>query len=406
MDKILSNILTEKQIIFLHNNSGKIYLSIIVILIIVIICIILVRSIISRRNTSENFTFPNSKNVSWSRNSCLYIMPKTFEDIFKKHNIKRDDKNWNFYLPCGYDEINKEITSFPIKQDAKYFIVGNADEMVAKEYLWKNVSKYHGMKKALTMMPMSYILYDNNDLKRFDQDYDKNKIYIMKKNIQRQEGLKITRNKDEIMNGYKNGGYVVVQELLQDPYIIDGRKTNMRFYVLVVVIEEHINVYVYDDGFMYYTKDKFVKNSLDVGPNITTGYIERSVYAKNPLTHKDLAVYLDQHEKPIEDKPISETVFNRIYSLLAEVFSSYVGKLTTDKLHKNITFQLFGIDIAFNDKFDPVIIEINKGPDMDAKDKRDSELKHKVAEDLLITVGIIDQMNVKRKNGFLKILDV
>jgi hypothetical protein len=58
----------------------------------------------------------------------------------------------------------------------------------------------------------------------------------------------------------------------------------------------------------------------------------------------------------------------------------------------------------FNDKFDPVIIEINKGPDMDAKDKRDSELKHKVAEDLLITVGIIDQMNVKRKNGFLPAL--
>ena len=46
-------------------------------------------------------------------------------------------------------------------------------------------------------------------------------------------------------------------------------------------------------------------------------------------------------------------------------------------------------------------MEINKGPDMGAKDKRDSELKHNVVEDLLEIVGVI---NTGKKNGFIKIL--
>jgi len=109
----------------------------------------------------------------------------------------------------------------------------------------------------------------------------------MKKNIQRQEGLKISNSKHEILDGYKNG-YVLVQELLQDPYLISGRKTNMRFYVLVVCKANNTDCYVHKDGFMYYTKVPFVKNSLDDAPNITTGYIDRQVYIDNPLTHYDL----------------------------------------------------------------------------------------------------------------------
>jgi hypothetical protein len=55
----------------------------------------------------------------------------------------------------------------------------------------------------------------------------------MKKNIQRQEGLKISKDKNEILNCYKDG-YAVVQELLQDPYLINGRKINLRVYCLFI----------------------------------------------------------------------------------------------------------------------------------------------------------------------------
>ena len=101
----------------------------------------------------------------------------------------------------------------------------------------------------------------------------------------------IIKNKE---NDEKNDyPYVVVQELLQDPYTISGRKINLRVYVLVVKNNNKTNLYIYSDGFMYYTAELFQKNSTDTKINITTGYIDRKVYEENPLTHNDFKSYLD-----------------------------------------------------------------------------------------------------------------
>ena len=46
-------------------------------------------------------------------------------------------------------------------------------------------------------------------------------------------------------------------------------------------------------------------------------------------------------------------------------------------------------------------MEINKGPDMSAKDKRDSELKHGVVKDIINIVN-----NNYNNNGFINVLQV
>ena len=355
---------------------------------------------------------PTHNPPTYDRNKCDYIMGETLQDILEKHNIQNSPDTWQLYLPCGYDEIQKEITDMPVKSGAKYYIIDNSDTISAKEWLWLNVLKHHGRTKALSMLPPSYVLYMKDDIQRFTNDYDKNKIYIMKKNIQRQEGLKITKNKNEILNGNK-AGYVLVQELLQDPYIIDGRKTNMRFYVLVICQAKNIDVYLYNDGFMYYTKKPFKIGTLDADTNITTGYIEREVYAKNPLTHNDFRTYLDDPKRPLtypehnirnQNMQISQIVFDRITQLFRDVFISFVGTINLNKkLQNNITFQLFGADIAVNDQLQPIIIEINKGCNLQAHDPRDSALKHAVVEDMLATIGAIPPT---KTNGFIKILDI
>ncbi len=46
-------------------------------------------------------------------------------------------------------------------------------------------------------------------------------------------------------------------------------------------------------------------------------------------------------------------------------------------------------------------MEINKGPDLGAKDKRDSELKHNLVRDIFKTVGLIDNDD---NNGFIKLI--
>lgn len=71
----------------------------------------------------------------------------------------------------------------------------------------------------------------------------------------------------------------------------------------------------------------------------------------------------------------------------------------------NITFQLFGVDIGVNDNLSPMMMEINKGPDLGAKDDRDSELKHKVVRDMLKIVGVARKIS-DDDHDFVQVLDI
>jgi len=390
-------------------NIGVISFIIIVALLILIL-INMIKMISGDATLEGMINISSVDNPKWHRNKCNYYVSQTVQDVLDEKKINSDDNNWTIYLPCGYDEIDDEIKQMPIKPNARYFIVSDADNIVAKESLWKYVKDHHGYQRALDLMPNTYILSNNDDVERLKREHTASKIYIMKKNIQRQEGLHITDNIADIMNN-KNKGFVIAQELLQNPYTIAGRKINMRFYVLVICHKGNMDVYVFNDGFMYYTKELFRKGSTDFGPNITTGYIDRAVYEVNPLTQQDFRQYLDKDrpltniEQHIKNQglKISNVVFNRIYLLLKNVFMAYVGNICSGKLKNNVTFQLFGVDIAVNDDLYPMIMEVNKGPDLGAKDKRDSELKHSVVRDMLKLIGVVNKDNTK--NGFIKILD-
>lgn len=386
-------------------NRVKIALGVLVI--VIIILVLYINKYNNLHNQSiEAFTTQKS---AWNRNACSYSIGSTFEDVFKKYNITKSQDGWNLYLPCNYDNPNKEIDEMPVSKDGKYFIVSNPDSIVAKDWLWKNVVEYYGMDKARVMLPYSYLLNSDEDLERFDREYEYGKLYIMKKNIQRQEGLKITNNREEILDGAKHG-YVIVQELLQNPYLISGRKTNMRFYVLVICKNSKVNVYVYNNGFMYYTKGAFVKNSVETDPNITTGYVDRQVYVENPLTHDDLKKYLDKNrkllpaEQSIRDRglQISKVYFQRIYDTIRDVYTAFVGKIcTANKLSNNVTFQLFGVDIAVDDELKVKMIEVNKGCDMTPKCPRDKAVKQGVVQDIFKLVEVIANDG---QNGFIKII--
>lgn len=404
----------NKLNIFAYTKKEYIFAVVVVIFIIVAVIYYTINSY-----QNENFAIvSNTAQIKWNRNKCNYLMSDAISNEIEKNKLIRSDTDWNLFLPCTYDNIQNEIEMMPVVNGAKYFILENCDEIVAKELLWKHIVDHFDYPIAKTIMPNGYILYNNSDLNRLATEYDPSKIYIMKKNIQRQEGLKITKNKNELLKGFDNG-YVIAQELLQNPYIISGRKTNMRFYILVMCKGSDVNVFVYKDGFMYYTKEMFKTGSTEDGPNITTGYIERQVYVDNPLTHQDLKTYLDDPnrnnlldiEKNIRNQglKVSEIYFNRIYQLIKQIFIAFQGKLTkSGKFNDtNIMFQLFGADIAVDDRLNPTIMEINKGPDLGAKDKRDSEVKHGVVRNMFKIVGATTQMAKScDETMFLKVLDI
>jgi hypothetical protein len=372
-------------------------------------------------NTEHYVNIPklNNNSIKWKLDkNCKYDIIKVYKEVLEKHNIdKSNDDNWALYMPCSYNEIMEELktaNSNIIKNnlndiDKRIFVLNNCDEITAKDSLWKNLVEKYNRDTAKTMMPTTYILNNDNDMKLFEEEHVDDKIYIIKKNIQRQEGLLITKDKSIIINSKKDG-FVIAQELLQNPYTINKRKINMRIYLLIICVNNKIGAFIYNDGFMYYTKSIFEKGSTDTDPNITTGYIDRKIYEVNPLTIQDFKKYLDSnriisfYELDIISKnniKISDYVFNEINILIKKMVISIKHKICNKNDFKNnIQFQIFGVDVSLSDKLVPQIMEVNKGPDLGYKDDRDKYVKFSVVEDAFKILGIIKNDN---NNGYIEI---
>ena len=381
-----------------------------------LLCFIIILNIIiltSQKTLTEGMVNIIPGKPVWHVSNCpnrlIDVQKKIIDESLNEKSV--ENENSEFFIPCGYNLINHEINKLPKTENGKYFIIDGADEITAKNLLWSNIVLHHGIEKAKMLSPESFIFSHQPDIDRLKRNHKDGKIYIMKKNIQRQQGLLITNDLDKILNHHN--GYVMAQELLQDPYMIKGRKINLRIYVLVVCQKTNMDVYVYNDGFMYYTPEKFLKGSIEDKYNITTGYVDRWIYKVHPLTHTDFKKYLDsEHDNMISIEKnirkqgllVSDILFNRINKLISDVFVSFKGKACKSgtKLCDNITYQLFGADVSVNDKLVPQIIEINKGPDLGAKDERDGTIKQNLMRDVYKIMGGI------KNNGtdFTQVLEI
>ena len=111
-------------------------------------------------------------------------------------------------------------------------------------------------------------------------------------------------------------------------------------------------------------------------------YIDRKVYEENPLTHEDFRNYLGKNKAKI--------IFYNVYELIKNVMSPFQEHLVKFQAFPGSTqFQLFGADVAVNDDLSSTLMEINKGPDLSYKDKRDGEIKKSLIKCMFNIIGAI-----------------
>lgn len=244
----------------------------------------------------------------------------------------------------------------------------------------------HYMRQAglVHYLPPTFILCMHNDVAALVQ-YAKahpDAVYIMKKNIQRQEGCFVTAKLSQVIK--LRHEYVVAQAILQDPLVVGGRKINLRVYLLVVVRGSgQCEMYRYSDGFVYYTPKPFVAHTADSEHIITTGYIDRSVYAENPLTYNDLSEHLGEGSARVLDDSIG--------TMCAEIKRAFEGVLlqhNRDMPRDQTRACIFGMDVAPDTKLGCKVMEINKGPDLSFKDDRDRAVKLQMVADMLGMLGL------------------
>ena len=358
-------------------------------IIITLLIILLIFFIVKKKNITQE-EFKNKKYTKCESSNVRGIM----KDIFSKNNIYKSS-DWDVYIPCGYNNVENELKTINTTRDNQIiFGISGCDKIVSKNNIWTLLSNNFGRKKASTIMPETYVLNNSNDMKKFTIDYDPNQKYILKKNIQRKKGILMTNNLSQILNS-KNQGYKVVQKYLSDIFLINKRKINLRIYILIKCINGNISAYMHTQGKCIYTNKDYDPKKLDFESNITSYNLDLDIYKINPLTLEDLKKYFQENNFDYNQ------FFNKIIEIMKLTIQASSKQLCQLKsLSDNVMFQLFGVDIIFDNNLNPYLLEFNKGPDMSPKNDIDRIIKTKVQEDMFDLVNLIKGQN----NQFIQII--
>ena len=287
---------------------------------------------------------------------------KILQNLLDRTNIIKNNNDWDLYIPRTYTYLQNELNQLKItNNNQKIFGINGCDYLVAKDNLWFYFNQKLGRNNSIKYLPNTYVLKNSKDIDLFINDYNKNKVYLLKKNLQRKMGIKITKDKSEILNASLDN-YVVVQEYIQNLYLIQNRKINLRMYLLIICKNNKKYWYISSLGKCLYTNKEYGKHNIyDHEMHLTSLNVSSKIYDTLPLSLEELKLYIGSGHYDV--------LFSRILEILKKcklVFNDLICKNS----YTNTYFQLFGIDIVFTKYMIPYLLEINKGPQMKAINKK------------------------------------
>eukprot|EP01136_Pigoraptor_vietnamica_P015656 Opistho-1_new@59092 len=166
----------------------------------------------------------------------------------------------------------------------------------------------------------------------------------------------------------KDGSFMIVQPYMNDPYLIDGYKFDLRTYVLVTSISP-LRVYMYREGLVRFASSKYDHNATAGGD--PTQFLTNTSINKKYKDVNDLVwnyAKFKEHLVRVGEDP--EEIFRRIYEAVVKVFISAEPPFRRhfSTLGKSYTcpqcYQLMGVDVIFDSMLRPKVIELNGSPDM------------------------------------------
>ena len=317
--------------------------------------------------------FRNYKNIElfkniYYKNCSKYKVPKILRDVLESNKIKKTKyvKKADFLYKC---KKNQDVINFLDQNDNNKYLssVNQCDKLVSKKSLWNILENKYGRNEAKKLLPNTYILNNYIHMTEFQRNYEINKSYILKKPLQNKRGLLITQNLNTILNA-KYYKYEIVQDLLTDIYTVNGRKVNLRMYMVIICKNNNMNIYLYDDGICMYTNKRFESNTNDFENQITSYNMNYNVYNEVPQFINQLN--LNQ-----------SLLWGRICNLMSKVLNAFRDEICIN--NKYNTYQLFGPDIILNKNLEPYLLEINKGPSMQTLNEEERQFKFKLNNDIL-----------------------
>ncbi|KAK6185144.1 hypothetical protein SNE40_007440 [Patella caerulea] len=331
------------------------------------------------------------------------------------------DGEWDFFW-CDREWIHQNYDTTFLQEHQKILHFRNYYELTRKNLMVKNLKrlKRQTEKEFGKLEAQSFDFYPSTfelplEYHIFVEEFKKNPgaIWIMKPAAKSQgHGIFLFRKLKDITN-WRKGDYqpvsdqtqkeapelYVVQRYIADPYLVGGRKFDLRVYVLVLSYNP-IKAWLYREGFARFSNTRFSLDSIDdTYVHLTNVAVQKTAPDYDPekgckwSLHRLRQFLLAKHG--IE---AVQQIFKEIDNIIVKSLQS-VQKIIINDKH---CFEMYGFDVILDSKLKPWLIEINASPSLTASGKEDYQLKHGLLNDVLNVLDLENRLSgqERRIGGF------
>ncbi|CAI9715450.1 probable tubulin polyglutamylase TTLL9 isoform X13 [Octopus vulgaris] len=309
------------------------------------------------------------------------------------------EEDWDFFW-CDREFSKDNYTGLYLHEHQRMLHFRNHHELTRKNLMVKNlkrlkrqVERDHGKAEG-----QFYDFFPTS----FELPFKRNPglVWIMKPAAKSQgKGIFLFRKLKDIIDWKKSENQLnndsnkeapetyVVQRYIANPYLIGGKKFDVRVYVLVTSIAP-LKIWIYRNGFARFSNTRYSLDAIsDSFIHLTNVAIQKTAPDYDPekgckWSCQDLRQYLyAKHGLEIVKDIFLQIDFTIIRSLQS------VQKIIINDKH---CFEALGYDILIDDQLKVWLIEINASPSFTATSKEDYDLKYGLLTDVF---NIIDMEN-------------
>ena len=338
----------------------------------------------------------------------------------------KDDSDWDFYW-CDISWMREHFDHIYLEEHQKICHFRNHYELSRKNLMAKNLKRF---KKQLAkeskleaakcdFFPTTHELPSEYHI--FVEEFKRSlgTIWIMKPAGKAQgRGIFLFKKLKDI-NDWKKEDFFrrdedksdkeppetyVVQRYIENPYLIGGKKFDIRVYILVTSYIP-MKVWLYRSGFARFSNTRFSLDSIsDTFVHLTNVAIQKTATDYDP--EKGCKWSLQQFRLYLMAKHGPEVV-RKLFQQVDDIFIKCLQSVQRIIINDKHCFELYGFDIMFDSDLKPWIIEVNASPSLTASSPTDYELKVGLLEDLMHIVDMEGKRtgSEKRVGGFDLIWD-
>lgn len=178
----------------------------------------------------------------------------------------------------------------------------------------------------------------------------------------------------------------VISKYINNPLLIDGKKFDLRFYVLVTTFRP-LKAYLFKFGFCRFCTIKYNSNVADIENllvHLTNVSLQKRGKQYNSshggkLSIQNLRLFLES----TRGKAVTDALFDDIVQLIVHSLKSVNTIIMSNDKH---CFECYGYDIIVDNDLKPWLIEVNSSPSLTTTTDNDSILKNKLIDSILSVI--------------------